>query len=103
MTERERLIEILKTPIHPHLDVDPIEALADYLLDGGVFVPPCQVGETVYIILDGEITEDVVLFIHYDDNFFFTTSRADGLMFGKSMFLAREEAEQALQKYQQNK
>lgn len=36
MTDRERLLEILNVPIHPHLDVDPLEAVADYLLDNGV-------------------------------------------------------------------
>ena len=36
---REKLIEILRQPIYLHLDADPIEALADYLLDSGVAVP----------------------------------------------------------------
>lgn len=35
---RERLIEILKTPIFPHEQVDPIEAVADYLIDSSVTV-----------------------------------------------------------------
>lgn len=35
---RERLIEILRVPIYPHLDADPAEAVADYLLDSGVTV-----------------------------------------------------------------
>lgn len=39
MTDKERLMAILRNPIYPHLDVDPIEALADYLLDMGVTVP----------------------------------------------------------------
>lgn len=38
MTDRERLIEILRKPIFPHELVDPIEAVADYLLDNGVVV-----------------------------------------------------------------
>ena len=36
MTDRERLLEILNVPIHPHENVDPLEAVADYLLDNGV-------------------------------------------------------------------
>lgn len=36
MTDREKLIEILKVPIFPHLDADPAEVVADYLLDNGV-------------------------------------------------------------------
>ena len=38
MTDREKLIEILRVPISPHELVDPIEAVADYLLDNGVVV-----------------------------------------------------------------
>lgn len=33
---REKLIEILRTPIFPHELVDPTEAVADYLMDNDV-------------------------------------------------------------------
>lgn len=36
MTDRERLLKILNVPIHPHENVDPLEAVADFLLDNGV-------------------------------------------------------------------
>ena len=36
MTDRERLLEILNKPIFHHEMVDPLEAVADYLLDNGV-------------------------------------------------------------------
>lgn len=36
MTDRERLLDILNKPIFPHELVDPLEAVADYLLDNGV-------------------------------------------------------------------
>lgn len=38
MDVREKLVEILRRPIFPHELVDPIEAVADYLLDSGVTV-----------------------------------------------------------------
>ena len=38
MDAREKLIEILRKPIFPHELADPIEAVADYLLDNGVTV-----------------------------------------------------------------
>ena len=38
MDVREKLIEILRKPIFPHELVDPIEAVADYLIDSGVTV-----------------------------------------------------------------
>ena len=33
---RKKLIELLKVPIHPHLDADPAEVVADYLIANGV-------------------------------------------------------------------
>ena len=38
MDVREKLVEIMRKPIFPHELVDPIEAVADYLLDSGVTV-----------------------------------------------------------------
>lgn len=38
MSDREKLIEILSVPIYPHLDADPVEVVADYLIDNGVTV-----------------------------------------------------------------
>lgn len=38
MDVREKLVEILRRPIFPHELVDPVEAVADYLLDSGVTV-----------------------------------------------------------------
>ena len=38
MDVREKLIEILRKPIFPHELADPIEAVADYLLDSGITV-----------------------------------------------------------------
>ena len=45
MDIKEKLIEILRKPIFPHELVDPIEAVADYLLDSGVTVQECKVAE----------------------------------------------------------
>lgn len=52
MTEREKLLEILKVPIYPHEQADPAEAVASYLLDNDV-VPvvrckDCKWGTTPY-------------------------------------------------------
>ena len=38
MSDREKLIEILSVPIYPHLNADPAEVVADYLIDNGVTV-----------------------------------------------------------------
>ena len=46
MTDRERLIEILRVPIYPHELADPAEVVAAYLLDNGVtFATDNNVGD----------------------------------------------------------
>ena len=44
MDVREKLIQILSVPIYPHLDADPAEVVADYLLDNGVTITPAVPG-----------------------------------------------------------
>lgn len=114
MTERERLIELLKDG--GVRDFPYVNALADHLLANGVIMPPCKVGDTVYIIynrdmldidpsvcsvVDGEIYEMgygrtlsgelkwLFLEMEAGENFY-----DDDV--GKTVFLTREEAEKAL-------
>ena len=42
---RDRLIKLIKDIVHPYF----AETLADHLLANGVIVPPCRVGDTVWI------------------------------------------------------
>lgn len=44
---RERLIELLSVT---NLSIEEACCCADYLLANGVIVPPCKVGDTVYMI-----------------------------------------------------
>lgn len=57
MTDRDRLVEILKVPIHPKIGVDPAEVVADYLIANGVIFPPVEVGDTVWYVDD--FTEEI--------------------------------------------
>ena len=55
---RDRLIELLegfRTPICEGLNakIPDVERLADYLLAGGVIVPPCKMGD--YIRIKGDV------------------------------------------------
>ena len=50
---RKQLIEILRKPIFPHELVDPLEAVADYLLDNDV-VPVVRCKDCKYRGVDGE-------------------------------------------------
>ena len=59
MDVREKLIEILRKPIFPHELVDPIEAVADYLLDSGVTVQE-------WVSVDERLPEEKVnCIVHY--------------------------------------
>lgn len=74
MDVREKLIEILRKPIFPHELVDPIEAVADYLLDSGVTVQEWipvddrlpESFESVLVFRDGKVTID-----HHEENGWF--------------------------------
>ncbi len=117
MTDRDRLIELIADKW-----LSGIYDMADHLLANGVIVPPCKVGDTVYIIenddmLDIEqsvcsIVEDEIyemgygrtqsgelrwlyLVIDTGEDFYDTDV-------GKTVFLNREEAEQALKESEQN-
>lgn len=112
---RDRLVEILdKTIAYKNENTDDyIEWLADELLSNGVIVPPCKLGDTIYDI--SEFVNCVPCPEMYEDNVTFITimSRKNGEMyfdiecvecdykdFGKTIFLTKEEAEQALSKLQ---
>lgn len=52
MTEKERLIEIINDFFGcdaAYFDVNPFD-LATHLLDSGVIVPPCKVGQILYVL-----------------------------------------------------
>ena len=78
MTDREKLIEILRVPIFPHEQVDPIEVVADYLLDNGVVVqrwipasqPPTVTGEYIAMIR-GDIHSTSLFYNVGDEKWFF--------------------------------
>lgn len=99
---RERLIELLR---QSGITWYPSK-VADYLLENGIIVPPCKVGDTVYCIIkgfSGVMRGRVCSFILTDKK---TTIHCaiDGYFgqdfpyceFGKTVFLIKEEAEKAL-------
>ena len=114
MTQRERLVELLEkaddSAIEEQSKIDKeiftqeefYNYIADYLLENGVIVPPCKVGDTVYRCGDPikktyeweiehiEIYADETVFVDDSDNVF---SEDD---INKTVFLTKEEAEKAL-------
>ena len=112
MTERDRLIELIKN--YPCMSTAEdcfmesiAEDLTDYLLANGVIVPPCKVGDNLYnkysLIDDNyywqvariEIYADESGFIDDSDNWY---SFSD---IGKTVFLTKAEAEKALKEREQ--
>ncbi len=112
MTDRERLIELIQTILDgvPYGEVTKYTAknIADYLLDNGVVALPCNVGNTLWILFTVEKTiesreiESVMQrqkswTIRFTNGDCFTVwDNAENEYFGKTVFLTKEEAEQAL-------
>ena len=105
MTDKERITEILKAYTKKHnISASSVilEEYAEELLANGVIVPPCKVGQIVWLVRDGKIEETTVeksvlkdkgLYLKLLCNSFYeTTCRS----IGKTVFLNREEAEKAL-------
>ena len=109
---RDRLIELVKNAHdeQQYLTSDKsINAIADFLLENGVVVLPCKLGDTMYDI--SEFVNCVPCPEMYEDNVTFITvmKRKNGEMYfdiecvecdykdiGKTIFFTKEEAEQAL-------
>ena len=109
MTERERLIELLKSDsCESPMLCDPNckyanlkrcyeERTADYLLENGVIVPPVKFGDTVYKITECYMppwfsTDDNFAVKHYICATTFKRSE----IYPKNLYFTREEAEEAL-------
>lgn len=108
---KERLVELISDyPCMSTAEENFMESiaddLADYLLANGVIVPPCKVGDTVYEIVQGEISEtEAVGFLVCQDGaillitkHFFPLSRE----IGETVFLMREEIEAKLKERENN-
>ena len=97
MTDRERLIDFMIDAKRTEPETGSFtDYLADYLLEHGVIVPPCKVGDTLYCesAIKGHIT-----YLKAPDLEWIFENRE---IFGKSIFLTREEAERALKERENN-
>lgn len=122
MTERERLIELIREAVKNHeitvenYVIPTSDYIADYLFKNGVIALPCKVGDIVYYI--GKSTDlsalhntiyksEVVKIIHKEEGISIVLRFYNGPYcfaeiteindFGKRIFLTKEEAEKALQ------
>ena len=93
MTDREELTALLMAGAGDWLGKDGAlncSKLADYLIEHGVIVLPCKVGDTLCCesVIKGHIT-----YLKAPDLAWIVENRE---LFGKEIFLTREEAEKAL-------
>ena len=124
MTDRERLIDLIKKAEKQELldfftaDLDEaidmsggtqfngtVEHLTDYLLEHGVIVLPCKVGDTIYQTDGVRIYTSTIYEITYTANkVIFVTENVvfDERAINNSIFLTREEAEKALKERESN-
>ena len=99
MTDREQLIALLMSGAGDCLGKGislNYSKLADYLLEHGVIVLPCKAGDTLYCesAIKGHIT-----YLKAPDLEWIFENRE---IFGKEIFLTREEAEQTLKERKNN-
>lgn len=102
---KDKLIEQLDTfcqkELGTNFNKDILDKFADHLLANGVIVPPCKVGDVVYVKYYGEIvnayvtefeinSKGIVAKVYIDPD---TDREYDA----EDLFLTREEAEKALQ------
>lgn len=104
-SDRERLIDLIreakKHTKNANSDLERNMIFADYLLEHGVIVPPCKVGDRVYRPSDclGVVQFVIISFNIYESEMFFTDDSENIIYLsdiGKTVFLTREEAERAL-------
>ena len=113
---RDRLAGLLVDSSR-YIDEQRSEVIADYLIENGVIVPPCKVGDTVYAYCEyfgvlkynignfhiGFMGKNEENYLHWDAAAYadYTDELLDEMDFdldaiGKYVFFTREEAEKAL-------
>ena len=101
MSDRERLIDLIreakKHTKNANSDLERNMIFADYLLEHGVIVPPCKVGDTVYSI-EMYIVDKWLKYKVCEIPFSLTLWEHGW----KDIFLTREEAERALKERENN-
>lgn len=104
MTDRERLIDLMIEAKRTDPETGSFtDYLADYLLDHGVIVLPCKVGDKVYYItgirnniVKSAIVNEIILNCDGISDLFVSSDTADFENSFDIFYLTREEAEQAL-------
>lgn len=115
MTEREKLIKLLRESKASFENALP-EEIADYIIENGVIVSPCKMGDTIYEVIGSHYIKSVVCAIHISDgsrnrcnhkseSYIVARNKNTNYVkhyninkFGKTVFLTREEAEKCIKR-----
>lgn len=119
--EKDKLIELLKDTLHEwecDVSTETITQIAEHLLENGVIVLPCKVGDVVYYpwMYNGQCdiafneVESIKIYYNRLPIVIVKDWESDMPMpisftiedFGKTVFLTIEEAEQVLKEYKNN-
>lgn len=108
MTDRDRLIQLLEDTLQEwECDVTDktLQEIAEHLIENGVIVPPCKVGDTIYfetyrrgesIGVQPHKVAKINVVVTIERPFGGVGAEVPDWQFGKYVFLTREEAEKAL-------
>lgn len=107
---KEKLNELLDTMIDENEGKNlTTEKIADYLIQNGILVPPCKVGDEVWVVFewDSELMQGEITMVQqqFDESWNLWVSRHlvfNATAIGETVFLSREEAEKKL-KERENK
>lgn len=118
---RDRLVKLIENSLpndNKAWFMKDIEDMADHLIANGVILPPCKVGDTVYMVtLDGEIRDITVTNVsirvsHWDTSYdIFGDYMVDNIKhiiailpskIGETVFLTKYQAEQKLKELREN-
>ena len=114
MDMRKRLIELLEDTLNEwecDVSIKTLTDIADHLIENGVIIPPCKVGDTVYFdtYLHGHSVGVRPHKVIKVKSVIMTEPSKGGIgaeipdwSFGESVFLTREEAEKALRERDDN-
>lgn len=121
MTDRDRLIELLAKNYNCVNRNKCLNEQADCLIENGVILPPCKVGDKVYYMSENPINLSVMPYTIYEADVvrIVTTRFGTSLViqihneygcteipnikdFGKIVFLTKEEAEEKLKELNNN-
>ena len=119
---RDRLKELLKDTLQEwECDVsdDTVKEICDHLIDNGVIVPPCKVGDKAYHLTGIDTREELDLTDVFEGKVCSISKQEDALWIycrynngltywytesdiGRKLFLAKEEVEKALAERSEN-